>query len=166
MKTIVYHDCVCSIVSLHFTIDGGALFRVRMEARTRVLAEMSEICLHKNEVSCYAYNGVNTIITRIERLLERQLFKDSADRMKGLASAVVNALNYFKSTVHIKKRDVVAASRAADEQSNIEYSTLKPEIKTKSDAQDEADCQNLLRLAAIGVKEGIAEVNLTKILTT
>ena len=134
MKTIVYHDCVCSIVSLHFTIDGGALFRVRMEARTRVLAEMSEICLHKNEVSCYAYNGVNTIITRIERLLERQLFKDSADGIKVLASVVGNELNDYKLTVHIKKRDMLVALRVAAELDIIEDSTVEPEINTNSDA--------------------------------
>ena len=86
-------------------MDGGALFRVCTEARTRVLTEMSEFCLHNNEV-----NDANTIITQIERVLKRQLFEDSADEMKRLASAVGTALNNYKLTVHIKKRDVLAAS--------------------------------------------------------
>ena len=34
-------------------MDGGALFRVRMEARTRVLTKMLDIRLHKNEVGGY-----------------------------------------------------------------------------------------------------------------
>ena len=54
---------------------------------------MSEIRLHKNEVDSYAYNNANTLLTQIVRVLERQLFKDSADGMKGLASDVGNALN-------------------------------------------------------------------------
>ena len=41
---------------LNFTMDGGALFGVHTEARTRVLTEMSEIRHHKNEASGYAYN--------------------------------------------------------------------------------------------------------------
>ena len=52
-------------------MDGSALFRVPTEAKTRVLMEMSEICLHKNEVGGYAYNDANTLITHIERVLEQ-----------------------------------------------------------------------------------------------
>ena len=74
-------------------MDGGALFRVRTEARTRVLTEMLEIRLQKNEVGDYEYNDANTLLTQIERFLERQLFKDSSDGMKGLASNISNALN-------------------------------------------------------------------------
>ena len=121
-------------------MDVGALFRVRTEARTRVLTEMLDIRLHKNKVGSYAYNDANTIIAQIERVLKRQLFEDSYDRMKGLASAVRNALNNYKLTFHIKKRDVISASRAAAERSNIKDSTVKPEINTNSDTQDEAGC--------------------------
>ena len=74
MKTNVYYDFLLSIVLLNFTMDGGALFRIRTKARTRVLTEMSEICLHNNGVGGYAYNDANTIITQIERLLERHFF--------------------------------------------------------------------------------------------
>ena len=143
-------------------MDGGALFRVRTEARTRVLTEMSEIRLHKNKVGGYAYNDADTLITQIERVLERKLFEDSADEMKGLSSAVGNALKDYKSTAHIKKRDVLAASRAAAERASIEDSTAEPEINTNSDTQDKADRQNVFRLAEIGVKEGITE-GITKI---
>ena len=64
-------------------MDGGTLFRVRAEVRTRVLTEMSEICLHKNEFGGYSYKNVNTLLTQIKRVLKRQLYEDSADRMKG-----------------------------------------------------------------------------------
>ena len=124
MNKNVYYDCLRSIVLLNFTMDDGTLFRVRTEARTRILTEMSEIRLHKNEVGGYAYNDANTIITQIKRVLERQLFEDSADGMKGVASDVGNALNDYKSTVHIKKRDVLAAPRAAAEHTITNDSTV------------------------------------------
>ena len=113
---------------------------------------MLEIRLHKNEVDSYAYNNVNTLITQIERIIERQLFEDSSKGMKGLASAVRKAINDKKSTFHIKIRDVLTASRAASERANIEDITVEPEINTNSDDDE-----------AIGVKEGIAEV-ITKII--
>ena len=81
MKTIVYYDCLPSIVLLKFNMDGGAIFSVRTEARTRVLTEMLDIRLHKNEVGRYAYNNANTLLTQIERVLERRLFEDSAGGM-------------------------------------------------------------------------------------
>ena len=137
MQTIVYYYFLSSIVLLNFTMDDGALFRIRTEARTRVLTEMSEIRLHKNEVGGYAYNDANKLISQIERVLKRQLFEDSADRMKGLASVIRNALNTYKSTAHIKKRVVLAASREAAERASIKDSTVEPEINTNIDAQDE-----------------------------
>ena len=63
MNTILYYDCLCSIVLLNFTMEIGALFRVCTEERTRVLTAMSEIRLHKNEVGGYAYNYANTLLT-------------------------------------------------------------------------------------------------------
>ena len=54
-------------------MDGGALFRVRTEARTRVLTEISEICPHKNEFGGYTYNDANTLLTQIERVLGQQI---------------------------------------------------------------------------------------------
>ena len=92
---------------------------------------MPEIRLHKNEVGGYAYNDADTLITQIERVLDRQLFEDSANGMKGLASAVGNVLNDYKSMVHTKKKDVLVASREASERSSIEDRTVEPEIKTK-----------------------------------
>ena len=82
--------------------------------------------------------------------------------MKRLVSDVGNMLNEYKSTIHIKKRDVLAASRAAAERAITDGSTVEPEIANNSDAQDEAGWQNVFRLAAIGVKDGIAE-GITKI---
>ena len=57
---------------------------------------------------------------------------------------------------------MLAASIAAAERCSIKNSTVEPEIVTNSDAQDKADCQNVFRLAAIGVKEGVVE-GITKI---
>ena len=123
---------------------------------------MLEIRLNKNEVDVYAYNDANTLLTQIERVLERQLYEDSANGMKGIASDVSNALNDYKSTVHIKKRDVLAEPRAANERASTDNSTVEPEILNNSDAQDEADWQNVFLLAEIGFKEEIAE-GITKI---
>ena len=56
--------------------------------------------------------------------------------MKGLVSVIVNGLNDYKLTVHIKKRDVLAASIAASKRTIIEGSTVEPDINTNSNAKD------------------------------
>ena len=126
-------------------MDGCALFHIRTQARTRVLMEMSDIRLRKNEVSGYSYNNANTLITQIERFLERQLVEHFADGMKGLASDVRNVLNEYNLTVYIKKGDVLVESSAASKHASTDKSTLKT-------AQDKADRQNVFHLAAIGVR--------------
>jgi hypothetical protein len=143
-------------------MEGGALFRVRSEAEARVLAEMAELVLLKNDVGGYAYNDATILITQINRVLERQLFDDSSDGMKGLASDSTNTLNNYKATISIKKKEVLAASKAAAALLSTTTNVVAPEIENNSDAQDETDRQNMFRLAAIGVKEGIAK-GITKI---
>ena len=54
--------------------------------------------------------------------------------MKGLESNVSNMLNEYKSTIHIKKRDVLTASRVSAESASTNDSTVKPDIANKSDA--------------------------------
>ena len=136
-------------------MDGGNLFRVRTDARTRVRAEMAELLLHKNEVGGYAYNDAKTLAIQIERVLERQLFEDSSDGMKGLASSTPNTLTKYRANINIKKKDVIAQSAAAAADASTSTNTVAPEI-TADNAQEEADRQNVFRLAAIGVKEAIA----------
>ena len=47
-------------------MEGGALFKVRSEAKERVLAAFAAIDIRKNEVGSYAYNNANMLIREIE----------------------------------------------------------------------------------------------------
>jgi hypothetical protein len=67
----------------------------------------------------------------------------------------------YKAHISIKHKDVLKDSKdAADRLSNS--TTVLPEIATNSNVQEEADRINTYRLAAIGVKEGVA-AGITKI---
>jgi ElaB/YqjD/DUF883 family membrane-anchored ribosome-binding protein len=144
-------------------MEGGALFKVRSEAKERVLAAFPAINIRKNEVDDYAYNDANMLVTEIERVLAEQLFEDSTDGMKGLLSTATNTLTEYKATISIKRKDVLKDSKdAAPRLSSSSGTMVQPEIATNSNAQEEADRQNTYRLAAIGVKEGVA-AGITKI---
>ena len=82
--------------------------------------------------------------------------------MKGLVSNISNMINVYRSTINVKKRDVLAVSIAAADLVSNDNITVEPEITNKSDAQDKSDQQNVFRLTEIGTKKGIAE-GITKI---
>ena len=55
----------------------------------------------KNSVGGYKYNAAVTLIKQINRVLEQQLFEESADGMVGLVSKTPNTLTNFKFNVAI-----------------------------------------------------------------
>jgi hypothetical protein len=98
-------------------MEGGALFKVRSEAKEQELAAFAAINKCKNEVGGYTYNDANTLVTEI------QLFD--------------NTLTEYKATISIKRKDVLKDSKdAADRLSNSSGTTVQPEITTKTDSED------------------------------
>ena len=74
--------------------------------------------------------------------------------MKGLISKNPNKLTNFKANVAVTKADVKAASIAAVAAIG---GNAAPEITTNEDAQEEANRQNVFRLAVVGTKEQMAK---------
>ena len=132
------------------------MFRVRSDAQAHVKAQTQEIFINKNDVGSYEYNTVVTLIKQINRVLEQQLFEESANGMVRLGSETPNTLTSYKSNVAIKKSDVKRQSIAEAQAARLTGNIVAPEITTNADAQDKVDRKNTVRLAAIGVKEAIA----------
>ena len=111
-------------------MDGASIFRVRTKARARVSLEMVDINLHKNEVEGYAYNDARICVTQIKRVLERQIFEDLVDGMKGLASETPNELTNMKSTVSITRKHILREfKKVADEATAGGHGQLAAAIK-------------------------------------
>ena len=88
-------------------MDGGGIFRVWTDACNQVGIEMGDVMLHKNELGGHVYNDAQICLIQIERVLARQIFEDSVDGMKGLASKKTNSLTKMKSTVSITRADIL-----------------------------------------------------------
>jgi hypothetical protein len=137
-------------------MKGGAIFKARSEAKELVPTAFTAINLCKNEVSTYAYNNANTLITEIERVLAEQLFKDSTDGMKGLLSNTQNTLTrQYKANVSIKQKDILTDLKAIAECLSMTGMVVLPKIRTNTYAQEEAARLNTYQLVAIGVKEDV-----------
>ena len=110
-----------------------------------------------NDVDGYECNAAVILLKQINRVLDQQLFEESADGMVRLGSKSPNTLTRYKFNVAIKKSDVKKQSIAKAATASTTDSVVALEITTNSDAQDESDIQNSARLVAIGVKEAITE---------
>ncbi len=64
-------------------MEWDALFKVRLEAKERVLAAFVAIDICKNEVGGYAYNNADTLVTEIMKVLTR--VDEARDRCKATA---------------------------------------------------------------------------------
>ena len=73
-------------------LDGGALFRVRTDAQARVKAQMQELSIVNNNAGGYEYNAAVTLLKQINRMLEQQLSKESADGVVRIDSESPNTL--------------------------------------------------------------------------
>ena len=77
--------------------------------------------------------------------------------MKGLLSETANKLTDFKANVAIRAAEVKAASVAAAAVISTTGFVAVPHIQTNEDAQEEANRQNVFRLACVGAKEQMAK---------
>ena len=135
-------------------MDNAALFNVRTEAGARIKEAMAIHTLPKDEIGGYRYNHAVTFVEDIGGVLEDQYFEATTDGMKGLLNEVDNELTGFKANVAVRASEVKAASIAAAAEIS---STAVPHINTNEEAQEEANRQNVFRLACVGAKEQMAK---------
>ena len=134
-------------------MDNAALFRVRTEAAERVRLAMEKHTLGKDSVGGYRYNDAVTFIENVEGVLEDEYFENANDGMRGLVDSIPNELTRFKANVAITRADVKRQS--IEDAPGGDAS--KAEITSNEDAQEEANRQNVFRLACIGAKESMAK---------
>ena len=134
-------------------MDNAALFRVRTETAERVRLAMEKHTLTKDSVGGYRYNDAVTFIENVEGVLEDEYFENANDGMRGLVDSIPNELTRFKANVAITRADVKRQSIADAPGGDAS----KAEITSNEDAQEEANRQNVFRLACIGAKESIAK---------
>ena len=142
-------------------------YKVRDESRARIKKAILGLPLKKNESGNYNHADAQIFLKQIDRELERQHNEFTSDGMKGLVSADPdNALVKLRSTVTITWKDVLKASKkaaVAKQARTGKTEDAKPDIESPTDAREEADRQNIARLAAIGAKEGVIDAIQEKI---
>ena len=76
--------------------------------------------------------------------------------MKGLASATPNVFTGTKSTVSVKRANILRKSKEAAERARTTSTVVDTKITSNTDVQDKVDHQKMIRLVAIGIKDATA----------
>ena len=120
---------------------------------------ISKLPFEKDENGQYKHDDAIKFVEEIKRKL-KEMFNllDPMNGMAALAEDGSNDINDIKSTSVYLPSDILKASKKeAEEELKKTGETVEPEIKTQTDAQDEADRKNQYSQAVIGVKEGVTD---------
>ena len=134
----------------------GSDFRIHGDTCDRVTKAIAALKLHKNKNGDYVYNDARVLEKQVERDLERQYYDNSDGGMKGLLAGTPNNLNAILSTNLVSRASILKTSRKSAADASTTGNVVEPEIKTNTDAQEEANLINMFCLAAIGTKKGVA----------
>ena len=110
--------------------------------------------LPKDSMGGYRYNHAVTFIEHIKDVLEDKHCEVAVNGMKGLISAVVNELAGFKANTTTTRAEV---KKMLLEVAALISSTTAAEITSYEGTQEEANRQNIFRLACSGANEGIVK---------
>ena len=117
---------------------------------------MQKLSITKNDVGRYEYNTAVTLNKNINRVLKKQLFKESKDGMVGLGRETLSTLTNFKSNFAIKKSNVkrksIAEAVAARSATNI----IGPQYHNKRQHSGQDRSTEHRTAPAIRVKEATA----------
>ena len=133
-------------------------YNVREKSQARLTKAILALRLKNNDSGNYNHADSKISIKQVDHELKHQHNEFTTDGMKGLTSKdSTNKLFILCATVLITWQAVTAASEKkaiAKEARMGKSADGTPEIDSTSNTYEEADRQNISRLAAIGAKEG------------
>ena len=118
---------------------------------------MTKLTPPKNVNGQYTHEAILIFKKQLALILQSQLYGGNGEGMKGLLSSMTNELYKVKSTRVCTCASILKASKKSADTASTSSRTVAPEITTHSDAQEEANPQNIFIQAVIRAKEGITE---------
>jgi hypothetical protein len=112
-----------------------------------------------NEHGQYTHDAILLLQNSIHCVLVSQFNPSNLGKgMEKLLKDGTNLLTNVKSTNAITENSVLKAAKArADAALKASSTTITPTITSQSEAQEEADCLNVIDQLVIGAKEGVVE---------
>jgi hypothetical protein len=136
-----------------------ACYTARATTKQQVIEEIRKLVIQTNEHRQYMHDAILLLQKGIRRVLVSQFNPSDPDKgMEKLLEDGTNLLTNVKLTNAITANSVLKAAKArADAALKASSTMITPTITLQSEAQEEADCLNVINQLVIGAKEGVVE---------
>ncbi len=136
-----------------------ACYTARATTKQQVIKGIGKLTLQTNEHGQYMYDAILLLQNGIHCIFVSQF--NPSNPGKGMAKLLEdgsNLLTIVKLTNAITANSVLkAAKNIADAASKAASTTIAPAITLRLEAQEEANCLNVINQSVIGAKESIVE---------
>jgi hypothetical protein len=136
-----------------------ACYTARATTKQQVIEGIGKLALQTNEHGQYMHDAILLLQKGIRCILVSQFNPSNLGKgMEKLLKDGTNLLTNVKSTDAIMANSVLKAAKArADTALKASSTTITPTITSQLEAQEEADCLNVINQLVIGAKEGVVE---------
>ncbi len=136
-----------------------ACYTARATTKQQVIEGIGKLALQTNEHGQYTHDAILLLQKGIRCILVSQFNPSNPGKgMEKLLKDGTNLLTNVKLTNAITANSVLKAAKArADAALKASSTMITTAITSRSKAQEEADCLNVINQLVIGAKEGVVE---------
>ena len=137
---------------------SDAVWRARRENKTNTTEQLNKIKLNTDDAGQNQHDHVIKFIEQLKQVAKEQFNPvDKTNGMSKLFDRNKNTINTITTQDAYNYKDILKKSRGEAFKAYTKETTVKPDIMTRQEAQDEADQMNQIYQAVLGVKEGFKE---------
>ena len=137
---------------------SDAVWSARRENKTNTVEQLKKIKLTLDDAGQYQHNDVIKFIEQLKQVAKEQFNPlDKTNSMSKLFDKNQNTINTITMQDAYDCNNILKKSRDEAFKASTKKITVKPDIMTRQEAQDEANRLNQIYQAVLGVKEGFKE---------
>ena len=137
---------------------SDAVWSARRKNKTNIIEQLKKIKLTLDDAGQYQHNDVIKFIEQLKQVAKEQFNPlDKTNGMCNLFEKNQNTINTITMQHAYNYKDILKKSKDEASKASTKETTVKPDITTRQEAQDEADRLNQIYQADLGVKEGFKE---------
>jgi hypothetical protein len=137
---------------------SGAVWSARRENKLNTVEQLKKIKLTINDAGQYQHDDIIKFIKQLKQVAKEQFNPlDKNNGMSKLFEKNQNTINTITTQHAYNYKDIIRKSKDKVFKASTKDTTVKPDITTRQEAQDEADRLNQIYQAVLGVKEGFKE---------
>ena len=137
---------------------SDAVWSARRENKINTVEQLKKIKLTIDDAGQYQHDDVIKFIEQLKQVAKEQFNPlDKTNGMSKLFEKTQNTINSITTRHAYDYKDILKKSKDEASKASTKETTVKPDITTRQEAQDEADRLNQIYQAVLGVKEGFKE---------